>query len=1372
MSHTIKIRKESKRLKSDKKEFIKDIIEEPRKNSFISKENDFSLFNRKNIDLINKSNEIEEKNKEEINQNDTKNNTRRIINNNYNNKCILTPHECKSIPLVIINSNKNMVYSQCPANGYSNELTNPHEPDELVEISISDYLKKISETCIHMRCSKCTKKYNPSLNKKNHNKSNSSEEEEDEEEEEEEDEEDNENLFFFCYSCNKYFCKKCKEEHVKHHNNVNEKNLIEKHYIINVDSIACRCFYHNEKYLGYCNSCKQNVCIECLNEKTHKSHEITSFKNIMINSKEVSEIKNKINIEKKNLDFFENLFNESINKIKTKFYNLLENKKEICKLKEILVNQYEKKSYNYQTIMSCLKLEFNTKNLTIFSKLKDENSFDLINLIFDTLNETPKYTYKKTKTDNFSKKKEKIYGEDNDSINKLTNSKEKDNKDESKGKKIKKKKIHKKIISNSFSIDLNDEENNGSPLNIIKENMNNSLMNNSNNNINSVNKKNPIRVKKNTNILNNKDNNDINRSIFNKKVIVNNLSSIPIKEEKPKEDETNEGNDDDLLFFPKKKTFNKKESILNKIAPLQLKNLGEEFLISDEGGGKDSKGDKDKIKSPKFKKNKIYKMKENGNLKDLILEDIQNKGELFSSLKVGYNYNQELFGVENSQKITEPDEKPINKENTDKDNKENKENKDNKDNKDIKDKDSIKDNNNKDNTSNNNKGNNNIIKKENKVENEQSINDISNINNSKENSKANSKRKSKKKLVMIKNEFSTDKINISNANINSERDLKLLKGGNENKSDNNIRNSFFLSESMQKENSNTNETNLNISNTSHNNNNNNNSRIGNIKIYKHHNKNKNNEICLLPYKRSQDSIHIPNKEKNEKNNKKKLTTSLKEIKNSEENEIVKSYIENEDYEDSLSFDSLIKEKKNNKFEKKNAKLLMVKKHLIEKPNNSINSNTEASVSMENSMKIKKDNKGRIYSVKIKNDPVWCVLSMKNNEYMSVGLASGIIRIFNQNDFSQKMYIEEHTGAIYSMYLTKKNSNCFLTSSTDKLIKKILISDNFNNYTVISTLKGHNSSIYKAIELNNNQILSCSDDGFLIIWEKITKKEENENNKIDNISEINNSNNNISSPTSTFNKLNFINDFLNIENSGSTGGKKNVQNIYIMNKKLNQTLNKGEIIYDILQINNELFISSSLYGNLRFWSINTMTNTHTIKEIQCNDSHNCLCIINKSVIAVLLNGKYGVALIDYIKKEVTHKIIIEKNLEIKLSTILLTSNKIVVIGGQNNSIKEESQVIYKYYKIIKVKKANSAVFKYSLKFLNEHIKKCQKVMAEDDIWLNAMTEGGSGTIINGLGSTYMNKEYGQIYMFFKENVIDINKENKNSINDNNNKNKKP
>ena len=206
---------------------------------------------------------------------------------------------------------------------------------------------------------------------------------------------------------------------------------------------------------------------------------------------------------------------------------------------------------------------------------------------------------------------------------------------------------------------------------------------------------------------------------------------------------------------------------------------------------------------------------------------------------------------------------------------------------------------------------------------------------------------------------------------------------------------------------------------------------------------------------------------------------------------------------------------------------------------------------------------------------------------------------------------------------------------------------------------------------------------------------------------------------------------------------------MINKKLNHSLNREEIIYDILQINEDLFISSSLYGYLRFWDINTMSNISTIKEIQCSDSHNCLCIINKTILGVLLNEKYGLALVDYIKKEVTQKIIIDKDIDIKLSAILMTNSKLVVIGGQKNSNKEENQVIYKFYKIIKVKKINSNIFKYSLKFFSSHIKISEKISADDDIWLNSMCEGNNGSIINGLGSTYMNEEFGQVYIFFRE-----------------------
>ena len=58
---------------------------------------------------------------------------------------------------------------------------------------------------------------------------------------------------------------------------------------------------------------------------------------------------------------------------------------------------------------------------------------------------------------------------------------------------------------------------------------------------------------------------------------------------------------------------------------------------------------------------------------------------------------------------------------------------------------------------------------------------------------------------------------------------------------------------------------------------------------------------------------------------------------------------------------------------------------------------------------------------------------------------------------------------------------------------------------------------------------------------------------------------------------------------------------------------------------------------------------------------------------------------------------------------MTNCKLIVIGGQKNSNKEENHVIYKFYKIIKVKKINSNNFKYSLKFLSSHIKISEKIL---------------------------------------------------------------
>ena len=144
-------RKKKKILKSN-------ILEES--NESINNQNEFSLFNIDNINLIYNSNFDEEK---EILKKDKFKVQKENIQNNNNYKflfkCILSPNECHSMPLLILDSNKNIIKSQCPANGFSNELTNPHKPNDIIETPINEYLKKISILHQLLKCSNCSKKY-------------------------------------------------------------------------------------------------------------------------------------------------------------------------------------------------------------------------------------------------------------------------------------------------------------------------------------------------------------------------------------------------------------------------------------------------------------------------------------------------------------------------------------------------------------------------------------------------------------------------------------------------------------------------------------------------------------------------------------------------------------------------------------------------------------------------------------------------------------------------------------------------------------------------------------------------------------------------------------------------------------------------------------------------------------------------------------------------------------------------------------------------------------------------------------------------------------------------------------------------------------
>ena len=76
------------------------------------------------------------------------------------------------------------------------------------------------------------------------------------------------NEFFICYECKMNLCPLCKSVHDK------------KHSIINYDDKNYICNKHNETFLKYCEDCKIDLCLSCING--HKNHKLISYEDVCI----------------------------------------------------------------------------------------------------------------------------------------------------------------------------------------------------------------------------------------------------------------------------------------------------------------------------------------------------------------------------------------------------------------------------------------------------------------------------------------------------------------------------------------------------------------------------------------------------------------------------------------------------------------------------------------------------------------------------------------------------------------------------------------------------------------------------------------------------------------------------------------------------------------------------------------------------------------------------------------------------------------------------------------------------------------------------------------------------------------------------------
>ena len=223
-------------------------------------------------------------------------------------KIIFCPN-CWDIPELFLNWQTKRLTSFCSLNNHQNEYSLPEFISKCNEHSINNI------SCKNCLCSLLLE------SKKN---------------------------FYYCERCNEFFCQKCEKLH---------NNKKRTHNIVILNKLGNICSYHNFNYIAYCKSCTKNICDKCQN--SHDGHEIIFFSDIKPKNKEINYKKNEIEKEKNELKKIQILFRDSINAIYNKYNELMKYKNEIIWLKENIINTFEMKNSNYNSIQN-----FNKLNMT------------------------------------------------------------------------------------------------------------------------------------------------------------------------------------------------------------------------------------------------------------------------------------------------------------------------------------------------------------------------------------------------------------------------------------------------------------------------------------------------------------------------------------------------------------------------------------------------------------------------------------------------------------------------------------------------------------------------------------------------------------------------------------------------------------------------------------------------------------------------------------------------------------------------------------------------------------------------------------------------------------------------------------------------
>ena len=150
------------------------------------------------------------------------------------------------------------------------------------------------------------------------------------------------------------------------------------------------CKIHNKKYVGYCESCKLDICLLCTSK--HENHDLLQYNEIQPSSKKVTELKQKfIEYKEQNKLLISkmNLWLEKINHYTNKILEILENNETIY---ESIFSNYDENNLVFKEIDNMnqirkkgLILGYKNINLDLFEN--EEKILEKSDLILKTIKE-------------------------------------------------------------------------------------------------------------------------------------------------------------------------------------------------------------------------------------------------------------------------------------------------------------------------------------------------------------------------------------------------------------------------------------------------------------------------------------------------------------------------------------------------------------------------------------------------------------------------------------------------------------------------------------------------------------------------------------------------------------------------------------------------------------------------------------------------------------------------------------------------------------------------------------------------------------------------------------------------------------------------